>query len=112
MFTEMKDTRKLVNCAKFICLNENRWCLEEEKRLVKTSHCNKYREKLAAFAKKNRYWITNVNGKPSFYVDEDGGYGYYAYFKFEPITKRLYKEILNNSDYEIQYWGYGRRMIV
>lgn len=117
MFSEMKDTRAMVNCIVFTCLGEGHWSLEEEKQLVKTSKCNKYREKLAKFAKKHGLHIYNVNGQPSFYQEDEWGEnnGYYAYFKFQPITKKVYREVLANIDdpfFDFPYWGYGRRMIV
>lgn len=116
MFSEMKDTRAMVNCVTFTYLNnKDRWSLEEEVRLVKTSQSNKYRAQLKVFCKKHHLHIYNVNGKPSFYKDEDDGYGYYAYFKFYQITKKAYREALENIDdpfFDFKYWGYGRRMIV
>lgn len=117
MFTEMKNTRAMLNCVTFTYLNnKDRWSLEEEMRLVKTSKANKYREKLAAFAKKHHLHIYNVNGKPSFYRDEWGeNSGYYEYFKYQPITKKIYREALENIDnpfFDFPYWGYGRRLAV
>lgn len=116
MFSEMKDTRAMINCVTFTYLNnKDRWSLEEEVRLVKTSQSNKYRAQLKVFCKKHHLHIYTVNGKPSFYKDEDDGYGYYAYFKYQPITKKVYREALANIDdpfFDFKYWGYGRRMIV
>lgn len=116
MFSEMKDTRAMLNCVTFTYLNnKDRWSLEEEVRLVKTSQSNKYRARLKEFCKKHHLHIYKVNGKPSFYKDEDDGYGYYAYFKYQPITKKVYREALKNIDdpfFDFKYWGYGRRMIV
>ena len=116
MFSEMKDTRAMVNCVMFTCLSNGHWSLDEEKRLVKTSKTNKYREKLALFAKKHHWHIYNINGQPAFYQDEWGeNGGYYAYFKYQPITKKVYREVLENLDdpfFDFKYWGYGRRMIV
>ena len=116
MFNEMKDTRAMVNCVTFTYLSRDHWSLDEEKKLVKTSKGNKYREKLVAFAKKHHWHIYNINGQPAFYQDEWGeNSGYYAYFKYQPITKKIYREVLENLDdpfFDFPYWGYGRRMVV
>ena len=116
MFNEMKDTRAMVNCVTFTYLSRDHWSLDEEKKLVKTSKGNKYREKLVAFAKKHHWHIYNINGQPAFYQDEWGeNSGYYEYFKYQPITKKIYREVLENLDdpfFDFKYWGYGRRLAV